>query len=198
MAKTNFAQGQLKSLVERIERLEDEKAAITSDIKGVYDEAKANGFDVKILRKLIALRKKEAAEREEEQALLEVYMGALGMLPLFEAAEVQVVTDKLREPDPGPAEKASGVKATVWCAPELAAAIRGGAEAVGFEVKAAGHDPETGEIIDETSAADLAVPAVGEEGGGSPPVIPPSTPSDPGPMPAFLDRRRQVREGAQC
>lgn len=87
MSKTNFAQGQLRQIVERIERLEEEKRVLSDDIKGVYDEAKANGFDVKILRKLIAIRKKETAEREEEQSLLEVYMGALGMLPLFEAAE---------------------------------------------------------------------------------------------------------------
>lgn len=81
--------GQLKAIVERIERLETDKAAIATDIKEVYSEAKANGFDAKILRKLIALRKKEAAEREEEQSLLEVYMSALGMiadLPLGQAA----------------------------------------------------------------------------------------------------------------
>lgn len=81
--------GQLKSLVERIERLEEEKKTIAGDIKEVYAEAKANGFDTKILRKLISIRKKEAAERIEEQAMLEVYMGALGMLadtPLGQAA----------------------------------------------------------------------------------------------------------------
>lgn len=81
--------GQLKAIVERIERLEEDKAAISADIKEVYAEAKANGFDTKILRKVIALRKKEAAAREEEQSMLEVYMGALGMLadlPLGQAA----------------------------------------------------------------------------------------------------------------
>jgi uncharacterized protein (UPF0335 family) len=81
--------GQLKAIVERIERLEEDKAAIAADIKEVYSEAKANGFDAKILRKVISLRKKEAAEREEEQSLLEVYMNALGMiadLPLGQAA----------------------------------------------------------------------------------------------------------------
>lgn len=89
MSKTTFAHGQLKSLVERIERLEEEKATIAGDIKGIYAEAKANGFDTKILRKVIALRKKEAAEREEETSMLELYMSALGMLadlPLGEAA----------------------------------------------------------------------------------------------------------------
>ena len=79
--KTSFAQGQLRSLVERIERLEEEKKAIAGDIKEVYAEAKANGFDTKILRKVIALRKKETAEREEEQSMLDLYLSALGMIP---------------------------------------------------------------------------------------------------------------------
>lgn len=81
--------GQLRSLIERIERLEEDKKAIAGDIKEVYAEAKANGFDTKIMRKVVALRKKEAAERKEEQSLLDVYMTALGMiadLPLGEAA----------------------------------------------------------------------------------------------------------------
>lgn len=79
--KTTFAQGQLRSLVERIERLEEEKKTIAGDIKEVYAEAKGNGFDTKILRKVVSLRKKEATEREEEQSLLDIYMQALGMLP---------------------------------------------------------------------------------------------------------------------
>ena len=79
--KTSFAQGQLRSLVERIERLEEEKKTIAGDIKEVYAEAKANGFDTKILRKLISIRKKDRNEREEEEAILDLYMSALGMLP---------------------------------------------------------------------------------------------------------------------
>lgn len=81
MTKTTFAHGQLKSIVERIERLEEEKKVIAGDIKEVYAEAKANGFDTKILRKVISLRKKEATEREEERSMLDVYMAALGMIP---------------------------------------------------------------------------------------------------------------------
>ena len=81
MTKTTFAHGQLKSIVERIERLEEEKKVIAGDIKEVYAEAKANGFDTKILRKVISLRKKEVTEREEEQSMLDVYMAALGMIP---------------------------------------------------------------------------------------------------------------------
>ena len=79
--KTSFAQGQLKSLVERIERLEEDKKTIAADIKEVYAEAKANGFDTKILRKVISIRKKDSHEREEEEAILSVYLSALGMLP---------------------------------------------------------------------------------------------------------------------
>jgi uncharacterized protein (UPF0335 family) len=76
-----FAAGQLKSFVERIERLEEEKKTISDDIKDVYGEAKANGFDVKILRQVIRLRKQDADERSEQETLLDLYMAALGMLP---------------------------------------------------------------------------------------------------------------------
>src|ERR1700754_2785506 len=79
--KTSFAQGQIRSIVERIERLEEEKKTIAGDIKEVYAEAKANGFDTKILRKLISIRKKDRNEREEEEAILDLYMSALVMLP---------------------------------------------------------------------------------------------------------------------
>ncbi len=71
---------QLKSVVERIERLEEEKAALAGDIKDVFNEAKANGFDVKALRKVIRLRKQDASARREEEAILATYMAALGML----------------------------------------------------------------------------------------------------------------------
>jgi len=72
------ARDQLRSIVERIERLEEEKRAIAEDIKEVYAEAKGNGYDTKILRKVIALRKQDRAERQEQEALLDVYMHALG------------------------------------------------------------------------------------------------------------------------
>lgn len=72
---------QLKSIVERIERLEEEKKALADDIKDVYGEAKANGFDTKILRQLIRLRKQDADERYEQETLLDLYMAALGMSP---------------------------------------------------------------------------------------------------------------------
>lgn len=74
------AQGKLKSLVERIERLEEDKAAVASDLKEVYAEAKGEGFDTKILRKVIRLRKADAAKRQEEEALIELYVTAIGGL----------------------------------------------------------------------------------------------------------------------
>ncbi len=76
------AREQLRALVARIERLEEEKAAIAADIREVYAEAKAVGFDAKVLRKVIALRKRDRHELEEEQALMDLYLHALGMTPL--------------------------------------------------------------------------------------------------------------------
>ncbi len=69
----------LKAFVDRIEKLEVEKQTIADDIKDVYAEAKANGFDVSILRELIRIRKTDKSEREEKEAILELYMQALGM-----------------------------------------------------------------------------------------------------------------------
>jgi uncharacterized protein (UPF0335 family) len=79
-AATRFAKDQLKAIVERIEHLEEEKKAIADDIKDVYAEAKGNGYDVKALRKIIRLRKQDKNERAEEEAVLETYMHALGMI----------------------------------------------------------------------------------------------------------------------
>jgi uncharacterized protein (UPF0335 family) len=79
-ANTRFAKDQLKAFVERIERLEEEKKTISDDIRDVYAESKANGFDVKALRAIVRLRKIEPTEREEQDAILETYMHALGML----------------------------------------------------------------------------------------------------------------------
>src|SRR5260221_13758779 len=81
-----IARDQLKSIVERIERLEEEKQALADDIKEVYGEAKANGFDTKILRTVVKLRKEDANERQEREALPDLYLHALGMVTA-EAAE---------------------------------------------------------------------------------------------------------------
>jgi uncharacterized protein (UPF0335 family) len=74
-----IAGDRLRSIIERIERLEEEKKTLSSDIKDVYAEAKGAGFDVKILRKLISLRRLEAQEREEMDEILTLYMRAIGM-----------------------------------------------------------------------------------------------------------------------
>ena len=70
---------QLKSIVERIERLEEEKKAIADDIKDVFAEAKANGFDVKALRTILKIRKEDVDERKEHEAIVDLYMQALGI-----------------------------------------------------------------------------------------------------------------------
>ena len=74
------ARDQLRAFIERIERLEEEKKTIADDIKDVYGEAKGTGFDTKILKKVIALRKKDEQERLEEEAILDTYLAALGMI----------------------------------------------------------------------------------------------------------------------
>ncbi len=74
------SQRQLRAFIERIERLEEEKAALTADIREVYAEAKAQGFDPKVMRQVIRLRKQDDTERQEQEALLATYMHALGML----------------------------------------------------------------------------------------------------------------------
>ena len=74
-----IAAERLKSFIERIERLEEEKKGIADDIKDIYAEAKGTGFDTKIMRQIIRLRKMEQADRQEQEALLELYRQALGM-----------------------------------------------------------------------------------------------------------------------
>lgn len=86
MADNSVARDQLRTIIERIERLEEEKKAIADDIKDVFAEAKGNGFDVKTLRSVIRMRKMEASEREEQEAMLDLYLSALGMLPEDRAA----------------------------------------------------------------------------------------------------------------
>ena len=73
------AAGQLRAFIERIERLEEEKGEIADDIKQVFAEAKGTGFDTKAMRTIIRLRKKDQAERQEEEAILDLYKSALGM-----------------------------------------------------------------------------------------------------------------------
>jgi len=75
----NIAADRLRSIIDRIERLEEERKALGSDIKDIYAESKSAGFDPKVIRKLISLRKQEPAEVEEQETLLDVYRRALGM-----------------------------------------------------------------------------------------------------------------------
>lgn len=78
--KGNIAADRLKSVVERIERLEEERKSLAADIKDIYAEAKSAGFDVKVLRQLIRMRKQAPAEIEEQETMLDVYRRALGMI----------------------------------------------------------------------------------------------------------------------
>lgn len=73
------AQGQLQSIIDRVERLEQEKAEVAEQIKEVYAEAKGNGFDVKILRKVVRIRNQDRAKRLEEEAMIDLYLSALGL-----------------------------------------------------------------------------------------------------------------------
>ena len=75
----NIAADRLRSIVERIERLDEERKALGADIKDIYSEAKSTGFDPKVLRKLIALRKQDASDVRDQEDLLDVYRNALGM-----------------------------------------------------------------------------------------------------------------------
>lgn len=80
MADTGGVAGErLRSFIERIERLEEEKAALAEDIREVYSEAKGNGFDVKIMRQVVRLRKMDTSDRQEQEAILDTYLAALGM-----------------------------------------------------------------------------------------------------------------------
>jgi uncharacterized protein (UPF0335 family) len=79
MSKSGFAKDQLRSFIERIERLEEERAALSADIREVYSEAKGTGFDTKAMRQVVRLRKLDTADRQEQEALLDLYLSALGM-----------------------------------------------------------------------------------------------------------------------
>lgn len=78
------ARERLRSFVERIERLEEQKQEVSEDIRDVYGEAKAEGYDVKVMRQVVRLRKVDASQRQEEDAVRDLYLQALGMLPDFD------------------------------------------------------------------------------------------------------------------
>ena len=79
MAKSDFAKDQLRAFVDRIERLEEERAALSADIREVYSEAKGTGFDTKIMRQVVRMRKLDKADFQEQEAVLDLYLSALGM-----------------------------------------------------------------------------------------------------------------------
>ncbi len=79
MAKTGFAKEHLRSFVDRIERLEEERGALSADIREVYSEAKGTGFDTRILRQVVRMRKLDKADFQEQEAILDLYLNALGM-----------------------------------------------------------------------------------------------------------------------
>jgi uncharacterized protein (UPF0335 family) len=87
MQTGGIAGDQLRQYIERIERLEEEKTAIASDIRDVFAEAKSNGFDTKTMRQVLRIRKMEAHEREEQETLLDLYKRALGMALEYEEVE---------------------------------------------------------------------------------------------------------------
>lgn len=118
------AQSQIRSIVERVERLELEKAEVAEQIKEVFAEAKGNGFDVKILRKVIRLRKQDRAKRQEEEALTDLYLSALGELPFFDRAEARDDEIRMTISTPG----AEPVETTVGAVERAAALSREAAE----------------------------------------------------------------------
>jgi uncharacterized protein (UPF0335 family) len=87
MQTGGIAVDQLKSVISRIEKLEEERSGLAGDIRDVYNEAKGNGFDVRALRKIINLRKMDSQEREEQESIMDTYLRALGMLPELDEGE---------------------------------------------------------------------------------------------------------------
>lgn len=102
---TPTAQGRLKSFIDRLERLEEDRKAVLSDVKEVFAELKGEGFDPKIVRAVLKLRGEDKVKRQEREALVDLYMSALGELPLFAAAAAPrpIVTLTVVTPTPAPA-----------------------------------------------------------------------------------------------
>ncbi|MGH0229579.1 DUF2312 domain-containing protein [Sinorhizobium meliloti] len=143
------ARDQLRAFIERIERLEEEKKTIAEDIKDVYGEAKSMGFDSKILRKVISIRKQDADERAEQEAILDTYLHALGMIQL----------DIFEEPE---AETSPKLVATVATAMQTQAGRAALLTAVDIMIEREERfDVETGEILDDHT--ETASPSQGED-----------------------------------
>ena len=106
LGHNGVAAEELKQFVERIERLEEEKKGISDDIKEVFAELKGRGFDPKIVRKVLAIRKQDAAERQEQEAILELYMDALGMLATTPLGQAAIERETRRAPAQSELKKA--------------------------------------------------------------------------------------------
>jgi len=104
----------LRQYVERIERLEEDKKVVSQDIKEVFGEAKANGFDAKIMRKIIAVRKLDAADRKEQEALTDLYMQALGMIPPPPPTPIEEAINKKIIQEENAAERNRSFSAWRW------------------------------------------------------------------------------------
>jgi uncharacterized protein (UPF0335 family) len=143
-----IARDQLRAFIERIERLEEEKKTIADDIKDVYGEAKSMGFDAKILRKVISIRKQDADERAEQEAILDTYLHALGMIQI----------DMFEEPE---AETSAKLVATVATGMQTQAGRAALLAAVDIMIDREERiDAETGEILDDHT--DIAAASQGE------------------------------------
>jgi uncharacterized protein (UPF0335 family) len=156
-----IARDQLRAFIERIERLEEEKKSIADDIKDVYGEAKSMGFDSKILRKVISIRKQDADERAEQEAILDTYLHALGMIQL----------DIFEEPE---AETSPKLVATVATAMQTQAGRAALLTAVDIMIEREERfDAETGEILDDqtqiasASQGEIESPSVEAEAAGA-------------------------------
>jgi uncharacterized protein (UPF0335 family) len=143
-----IARDQLRAFIERIERLEEEKKTIADDIKDVYGEAKSMDFDAKILRKVISIRKQDADERAEQEAILDTYLHALGMIQI----------DMFEEPE---AETSAKLVATVATGMQTQAGRAALLAAVDIMIDREERiDAETGEILDDHT--DIAAASQGE------------------------------------
>lgn len=190
---------QLRAFIERIERLEEEKRTIADDIKDVKAEAKGCGFDLPTINAIIKLRKKDAAERDEAQAMLDLYMSALGMLPLFEEPDTSYSEAKgrgflsgLTDEQKAAALAYDGEDGPVGEITDNQDQIGGNGTDLPVEAATEKQAAGTSRPTISHSPDDL-LPVAADTAGGVAPPAPPATlsdPYDPGPIPAFLDRRQ--------
>jgi uncharacterized protein (UPF0335 family) len=141
MPTESVAQDQLRAFVERIERMEEEKKAISDDIKEIYAEAKGNGFDTKVLRQVIRIRKQDRAERLEFEAILELYLAALGMSS-GPTEDEQAEHDEAETAPPAKVRRGRGGKAMTEALAERAASspsVRTAVENLQRSVDQSGH-----------------------------------------------------------